>query len=52
LLQETGKDESGIAGERIAFMVENGYDYVGAHSSLGNYPNASLPRLQKLSLSL
>ena len=33
LLQETGKDESGIAGERIAFMVENGYDYVGAHSS-------------------
>lgn len=30
LLQETGKDEEGIAGERIAFMVENGYDYVGA----------------------
>jgi malonyl-CoA/methylmalonyl-CoA synthetase len=35
LLQETGKKESEIAGERIAFMVENGYDYVGAHSSLG-----------------
>jgi malonyl-CoA/methylmalonyl-CoA synthetase len=52
LLQETGKNESGIAGERIAFMVENGYDYVGAHSSLGNHPNASLFRLQKLSLSL
>jgi hypothetical protein len=33
LLQETGKDEKGIAGERIAFMVENGYDYVGADSS-------------------
>jgi hypothetical protein len=35
LLQETGKKESEIAGERIAFMVENGYDYVGAHSFLG-----------------
>ena len=34
LLQETGKDEKSIAGERIAFMVENGYDYVGADSSL------------------
>jgi hypothetical protein len=33
LLQETGKDEKSIAGERIAFMVENGYDYVGADSS-------------------
>jgi hypothetical protein len=30
LLQETGKDEESISGERIAFMVENGYDYVGA----------------------
>lgn len=49
LLQETGKDESGIAGERIAFMVENGYDYVGAHSSLGNHTNALLRQLQKLS---
>ena len=38
LLQETGKDESGIAGERIAFMVENGYDYIGADSSLGFSP--------------
>jgi malonyl-CoA/methylmalonyl-CoA synthetase len=52
LLQETGKNESGIAGERIAFMVENGYDYVGAHSSLGDHPNASLSRLQKLSFFL
>jgi hypothetical protein len=40
LLQETGKDESGIAGERIAFMVENGYDYVGADSSLEIRANA------------
>ena len=31
LLQQTGKDEKGIEGERIAFLVENGYDYVGAH---------------------
>ncbi len=30
LLQTTGKDENGIVGERIAFLVENGYDYVGA----------------------
>ena len=53
LLQETGKDESGIAGERIAFMVENGYDYVGAHSSLGNHTNSSvLLQLQKLSYFL
>ncbi|KAK1808854.1 hypothetical protein LTR12_016776, partial [Friedmanniomyces endolithicus] len=28
LLQTTGKDENGIVGERIAFLVENGYDYV------------------------
>ncbi|TKA68944.1 hypothetical protein B0A55_08235 [Friedmanniomyces simplex] len=28
LLQTTGKDESSIVGERIAFLVENGYDYV------------------------
>jgi len=30
LLHATGKDENGIVGERIAFVVENGYDYVGA----------------------
>lgn len=33
LLRATGKDEKSIAGERIAFLVENGYDYVGAHLS-------------------
>ena len=26
---ESGKD-GGIAGERVGFLVENGYDYVGA----------------------
>lgn len=26
----TGKTESSIVGERVAFLVENGYDYVGA----------------------
>ena len=31
LLQETGKDEKSIAGERVAFLIENSYDYVGAH---------------------
>ncbi|EMC94734.1 hypothetical protein BAUCODRAFT_578721 [Baudoinia panamericana UAMH 10762] len=28
LLRATGKDESSIVGERIAFLVENSYDYV------------------------
>lgn len=32
LLQATGKKEEGIAGERVAFLIENGYDYVGAQS--------------------
>lgn len=32
LLQATGKTEEAIAGERVAFLVENGYDYVGAQS--------------------
>lgn len=32
ILQATGKNESTIVGERIAFLVENGYDYVGAHT--------------------
>lgn len=29
LLKETGKDAEAIAGERIAFLVENSYDYAG-----------------------
>ena len=29
LLKETGKDANTIAGERIAFLVENSYDYAG-----------------------
>ena len=33
LLKQTGKDETSIAGERIAFLIENSYDYVGAHAS-------------------
>jgi acyl-CoA synthetase (AMP-forming)/AMP-acid ligase II len=33
LLKQTGKDETSIAGERVAFLIENSYDYVGAHSS-------------------
>ena len=50
LLQETGKDEKSIAGERIAFMVENGYDYVGADSSLWETTVHTFRlRLQKLS---
>jgi len=27
LLQKTGKSEDTIQGERIAFLIENGYDY-------------------------
>jgi malonyl-CoA/methylmalonyl-CoA synthetase len=34
LLRTTDKDESSIVGERIAFLVENGYDYVGALSTV------------------
>jgi len=30
LLQDTGKNEKEMAGQRVAFLVENGYDYVGA----------------------
>lgn len=30
LLRSTGKNEESIRGQRIAFMVENSYDYVGA----------------------
>lgn len=30
LLSATGKTERSIVGERVAFLVENGYDYVGA----------------------
>lgn len=34
LLQATGKKEHGIAGERVAFLIENGYDYVGTRLTL------------------
>lgn len=30
LLSKTGQDETSIVGERIAFLIENSYDYVGA----------------------
>lgn len=30
LLQQTGRDEKSIVGERVAFLAENSYDYVGA----------------------
>lgn len=39
LLSATGKNESSIVGERIAFLVENGYDYVGAVYHLANRKN-------------
>ena len=32
LLENTGRDEQSIAGERVAFLIENSYDYVGAHT--------------------
>lgn len=37
LLEATGKKEDGIAGERVAFLIENGYDYVGAQSLYTTY---------------
>jgi len=33
LLLKTGKSDSSISGERIAFMVGNGFDYVGMKTS-------------------
>jgi malonyl-CoA/methylmalonyl-CoA synthetase len=35
LLEATGKTEGDLVGERVAFLVENSYDYVGA-LHLGN----------------
>jgi hypothetical protein len=29
LLHASGKKDGGIDGERVAFLVENGYDYIG-----------------------
>lgn len=29
LLLQTGRSDATISGERVAFMVENGFDYVG-----------------------
>ena len=29
---QTTANKSDIQGERVAFLIENGYDYVGAHS--------------------
>lgn len=31
ILRQTGTSESSIVGQRVAFLVENSYDYVGAH---------------------
>lgn len=41
LLRDTQKDENNIAGERVAFMVENSYDYVGAQSIQSQLPTSS-----------
>lgn len=38
LLQQTGKDERSIVGERVAFLAENSYDYVGARVSFEHLP--------------
>lgn len=38
LLKGTGMDGASIAGQRLAFLVENSYDYVGAHCSRYPYP--------------
>ena len=40
LLRDTGRDDKSIVGERIAFLVENSYDYVGAHTH--PHPTASV----------
>lgn len=52
LLRDTGKSESGIAGERVAFMVENGYDYVGADSSIGDRIDPAIGTMPSPTFSL
>lgn len=34
IAKDAGRDKEGIRGERIAFVVENGYDYVGMYQFL------------------
>ena len=46
LLSTTGRDDASIVGERIAFLVENSYDYVGAQ--LSSESNAILEHPLKL----
>jgi len=33
IAKDAGRDDEGMYGERVAFLVENSYDYVGAHNS-------------------
>lgn len=44
LLQETGRDDHSIVGERIALLVENSYDYVGAPSP-STQPHSTVERV-------
>ena len=47
LLRATGKNERTIVGERIAFVVENGYDYVGALAPMSNETRTPRATLRK-----
>jgi len=33
IVNDARRDHRGLHGERVAFLVENSYDYVGAHNS-------------------
>lgn len=44
LQQEAGKKDGEMAGERVAFLVENGYDYVGAQHPVPEVYNMRLER--------
>lgn len=46
LLKSTGGREDDIAGERIAFLAENSYDYVGTVSLRLNYSLTTLLTVQ------
>ena len=41
LARDAGRDSEAMKGERVAFLIENSYDYVGARDSLFFYPASS-----------
>lgn len=48
LAKDVGRDGASLRGERIAFLVENSYDYVGAQSLGGNTPNQKKKKKRRI----